>query len=82
MTLTLRHTVIGGETAEGDYQVYEDGKSIGRIRLGVGLNGQGRWYWNVTVNDPERVANGFEGTFEEAKAAFKTAWNTKKPASG
>ena len=50
MTLTLRKTVIKGETAHGDYLVLEDGKAIGRIRLGHGLNGAMRWYWNVTVH--------------------------------
>lgn len=79
MTLTLRHTVIGGETADGDYCVYEDGKAIGRIRLGTGLNGQHRWYWNVTVNDPKRTANGWEESFEEAKAAFRKAWERTSP---
>jgi hypothetical protein len=34
MTLALRKTVIKGETAHGDYLVLEDGKAIGRIRLG------------------------------------------------
>jgi len=32
MTLSMRPTVIGGETAEGDYSVYRDGRLIGRIR--------------------------------------------------
>ena len=74
MTLTLRKTVIKGETAHGDYLVLEHGKAIGRIRLGHGLNGAVRWYWNVTVHDPARTAAGSGETMDEAKAAFKKAW--------
>ena len=69
--MTLRKTVIKGETAHGDYLVLEDGN---RIRLGHGLNGAMRWYWSVTVHDPARTAAGCGDTMEEAKAAFKKAW--------
>lgn len=77
MNLTLRKTVIGGKTAHGDYVVLEDGKIIGRIMLGHGLYGTMRWTWNVTINDPSRVANGTADTLDEAKAAFKAAWEQK-----
>ena len=37
MTLTLRKTIIKGETAHGDYLVLEDGKAIGRIHMPADL---------------------------------------------
>ena len=74
MTLTLRKTVIKGETAHGDYLVLEDGKAIGRIRLGHGLNGAMRWYWNVTVHVlPEQRPVG-ERRWKKPRPAFKKAW--------
>lgn len=79
MTLTLRKTVIGGKTAPGDYVVLEDGKMIGRILSGHGRGNQPRWNWHVNINDPTRTANGWESTFEEAKAAFKASWEGSAP---
>jgi hypothetical protein len=74
MTLTLRKTLIGGKTAPGDYVVLEDGRIIGRIMAGSGPGNQPRWAWHINVQDPTRIANGWESTFDEAKAAFKTSW--------
>lgn len=77
MTLTLRKTVIKGETAHGDYLVLDDGKPIGRIYMSHGPNGSIRWIWNIQIHDPARVANGASASFEEAKAAFKARWYGK-----
>lgn len=73
-TLTLRKTVIGGKTAPGDYVVLEDGRVIGRIVVGHGPGNEPRWNWYVNINDRARIANGWERTFESAKAAFKASW--------
>lgn len=77
MTLTLRKTIIKGETAHGDYLVLEDGKAIGRIHMSHGPNGSIRWLWNVQIHDPARTANGWADTMDEAKAAFKASWEQK-----
>ena len=79
MTLTLRKTIIGGKAAAGDYVVLEDGWVIGRIRFGHGHGNPPRWNWHINVNDPARIANGWESTFEAAKAAFKTSWERSAP---
>ncbi|MGY3357999.1 hypothetical protein ACVWZK_004662 [Bradyrhizobium sp. GM0.4] len=51
--LTMRRTVIGGETAPDDYEVIWDELSIGRIFRGVG--GIGGWSWSVFLpNVPQR----------------------------
>jgi hypothetical protein len=52
MDLTLRKTVLAGdelkETAERDYCVIHDGRSIGRIRLADERSWQGTaWVWNI-----------------------------------
>lgn len=79
MVLTLRKTVIGGRTAPGDYVVLENGRVIGRILAGAGPNNQPRWKWYININDASRIANGWESTFDGAKAAFKASWEHSKP---
>jgi hypothetical protein len=78
-TLTLRKTVIGGKATPGDYVVLEDGRIIGRIMANTGPGNQPRWAWHINVQDPARIANGWESTFEEAKAAFKASWERSAP---
>jgi hypothetical protein len=45
-TLTLRLTVIAGETRPDDYCVYQHGRAIGRIRLAAERIGHNHgWDW-------------------------------------
>lgn len=53
--LTLRRTVIGGQTAPDDYEVIWDELSIGRIFRSVGVGGIDGWSWAVILpNVPQR----------------------------
>jgi len=77
MTLTLRPAVIGNETAKNDYNVMEDGRSIGRIRLAEerSWNGGDNWLWGVNVPLPiPPWCGGNAASLEAAKVAFKESW--------
>lgn len=72
----MRKTLIGGQTKPDDYEVIHDGRSIGRIRLATERAWQGTvWVWNV--NPPLPIppwCNGTAGSLDEAKTAFRAAW--------
>lgn len=76
MPLTLRLTVIAGETAPDDYTVIEDGHPVGRIRRAVERTDV-EWHWRVTVTLPGGPF-GTSAGFEPAKAAFRQAWTAFK----
>ena len=70
--LTMR--MIG----QNDYSVRENAQPIGRIHF-ASERTPGIWLWNVTVNIPgPRSAL----TLDEAKAAFRTAWEGFKEKHG
>ena len=79
MPLTLRRTNLtdsAGKPAEDDFTVYEDGKIVGRIYK-TNRYGMDEWFWGNnrlpnSVND-----RGHAEGFEEAKTAFKRAWERK-----
>jgi hypothetical protein len=74
--LTLRRTVIGGETAPGDYTVIWDDLAIGRIFKQVGIGGSEAWSWSCFLpNVPQRSGHrGREASLDRAKAEFRAAW--------
>ncbi len=74
--LTLRRTVIGGETAPNDYVVIWDDLRIGRIFKTVAVGGGADWSWSCFLpNVPQRSGHrGRAGSLDAAKAAFRTAW--------
>jgi hypothetical protein len=76
MDLTLRKTVIGGETAEGDFTVIHDGRQIGRIRGTFDhVANTPMWSWNITVPLPMAAwCHGSADSLDTAKWAFKSAW--------
>lgn len=77
MTLTLRLAVIGGKTEPNDYTVWEDDRSLGRIRLASERNWTDRenWLWNIDVPLPiPPWCTGNATSFAGAKEAFKSAW--------
>lgn len=77
MTLTLRRTVIAGDTLENDYDVREDGRDIGRIRLGAGLRAEMHWFWTINIPLPiPAYCSGKADTLDEAKDQFRKAWET------
>ncbi|WP_439375342.1 hypothetical protein [Bradyrhizobium sp. DASA03120] len=74
--LSLRPTLIGGDTAEGDYTLMREGRPIGRIRLTQDHIVKGTvWAWTITVPLPTPAwsAGGAE-SLEAAKVAFREAW--------
>lgn len=75
-TLTLRRTIIGGETAPGDYTVIWDGLSIGRIFKTVAVGGHDAWSWSCALpNVPQPSTHrGRAGNLDAAKRAFRAAW--------
>ena len=62
--LTLRRTVIGGETAPDDYAVIWDGLTIGRIWKTIAVGGGIDWSWSCgPPNVPQRsVQRGRAGS--------------------
>lgn len=63
-----------------DYSIHEDGRSVGRIRY-ASERSSGVWLWNVTVTIPG-APFGAATSYEEARAAFKTAWLAFKAQHG
>jgi hypothetical protein len=74
--LTMRRTVIGGDTLHDDYCVMAEGRAIGRIRLASERSWQGSlWVWAINVPLPIPAwGNGDAGSLEEAKTRFRAAW--------
>jgi hypothetical protein len=75
-SLILRATVIGGETAPGDYCVFREGYSIGRIRFAKERIGHNPgWDWHVNPPLPVPAwCSGAEEMLEAAMASFREAW--------
>ena len=72
--LTLR--MIG----QNDYSVRENAQPIGRIHF-ASERTPGIWLWNVTVNIPGPPL-GSAVSLNEAKAAFRAAWEGFKAKHG
>ncbi len=74
--LSLRLTVIGGETAPNDYCVMREGRSIGRIREATERTGfNPGWMWAIQPPLPiPPWGTGFAKTLDEAKIEFRKAW--------
>jgi hypothetical protein len=74
--LSLRKTVIAGETAPDDYVVIWNGISIGRILKVAGIGGHETWNWGVAFPRKSQLPahRGQAGDLEECKRRFKVAW--------
>ena len=74
--LSMRRTVIGGETADGDFTVIHDGREVGRIRKAEDhVHATEIHVWNITVPLPMAAwTRGSAESLDAAKAAFRTAW--------
>jgi hypothetical protein len=77
--LTLRPFNIGPPVYAHlrDYDVLEDGQSIGRIREERDTPKPGReWFWSLTIAEAHRAGVltwGYGASFEEVKAAFRAS---------
>jgi hypothetical protein len=74
--LSLRKTVIGGETAPGDYLVIWEALPIGRIFKSVAVGGADAWSWSCALpNVPQPSSHrGRADSLDAAKAQFLKAW--------
>jgi hypothetical protein len=80
MPLTLRRTVIAGQYLNDDFCVYDGGLVVGRILLHRSTPQGPQWAWHVNLAVPIPTGcNGRASTLEEAKAAFRGAWERLKP---
>jgi|SRR5215208_3452602 len=79
--LSLCPTVIAGETGENDYRVMFEGRRVGRIREATERFGFNPcWTW--AINPPLPIpawGSGQAPSFEDAKAAFRDAWERFYP---
>ena len=88
MPLTLRRTHLASPVYEhlGDYEVLEDGRSIGRIyEIRAPTRPDLAWFWSITVIGAHRAGirtNGRTKTFEDAKAEFKQNYDSWKQWAG
>jgi hypothetical protein len=76
--LTLRRTVIGGDTLQDDYQVIWDSIPIGRILRQPGVPpGRPNWSWGVTFpGKPQQPAHrGLCSDLDECKRRFRAVWS-------
>lgn len=76
--LTLRKTVIAGETAPDDYIVIWNGFTIGRILKVTAVGGRDAWNWGVSFpGKPQLPAHrGQDSSLEECKRRFKVVWSS------
>lgn len=75
--LFLRPTVIAGETAPDDFEVYWNGLSIGRILKQPGVPmGRPNWFWGVAFPGRPQPSShrGNCSDLEECKRRFKAVW--------
>ncbi|MBR1206938.1 MULTISPECIES: hypothetical protein [unclassified Bradyrhizobium] len=80
--LLLRRTVIGGETAEGDYVVIWDEIRIGRIHQQTGLPaGRSSVAWGVAFPGRPQLPShrGLAKDQAEAKQMVKLIWSAIRP---
>jgi hypothetical protein len=65
-----------GHWQDEDYDVFADGKVVGRIYEDASASTPPRWVWFVTEIVPvvSNVTNGTAATREEAMAKFRAAW--------
>lgn len=71
--LTLRRTVIGGDTLDNDYCVIHEGRRIGRIREATERGGfNPGWSWHI---DPRRCLSRHEAPAGRAERGdVKQPW--------
>jgi hypothetical protein len=81
-SLTLKRAKLSrpsGQWQDEDYDVLTDGKVVGRIYEDDPLALPDiRWFWSIMiVPATPGVTNGTAATREEAKAAFRAAWERR-----
>jgi hypothetical protein len=80
--LSLRATVIAGETAADDYQAFWNGLSIGRILQQPGVPiGRRNWHWSMAFQAGlnQGAIAAVAAISMSASARFKVAWSGIEP---
>ena len=77
--LTLKRTYKSPETgpwSTDEYEVFDDGRCVGRIILSQQAPNGEPWFWSITAQEaiPSIDNSGYAVTREEAMAAFKARW--------
>jgi hypothetical protein len=84
MPLTLRPTGLAPPVFEdlADYEVLDDGQSVGRIyEIRAPLRPGAKWFWSITVVGAYRAGIETDGrahSFEKAKERFKASYERWK----
>jgi len=78
--LRFRRTCIAGQYRDDDYCVYDNGLRVGRILLYSSTPQGAQWAWHINVEEPiPGWCKGRAATLDEAKSAFRAAWQQFKP---
>jgi hypothetical protein len=80
--LHLRPTIIAGEKAPDDYEVYWNGLAIGRILKQPGVpTGRPNWHWGVSLPGRPQLPShrGHCSDLEDCKRRFKAVWAGIRP---
>jgi hypothetical protein len=76
--LTMRPTRIAGEKLDDDFVVFDEAIEVGRILRQIpGASAGGLWGWSITFPHLPAIGagNGAGDTLDDAKAAFRAAWD-------
>jgi hypothetical protein len=68
----------GGEGQHNDYDVLDGDRDVGCIYLLDSKSSTETWFWGVSLQVTGRNSHGHVGSLEEAKAAFRTEYESWK----
>jgi hypothetical protein len=68
----------GGDGQHDDFDVFDGDRAVGCIYLVDPQSGTESWFWGVSLQLTGRNSHGRAGSLEEAKAAFRTEYESWK----
>lgn len=70
-----RRTVIGGQTAAGDYLVYRGRQVVGRVVPAPRITGGQPYQWSTKTDPPDRGrADSLEDALHQLREAVRARW--------